>query len=336
MLSAAMVIAFVVALVGTWRLSRPDTRWAAIDVPNARSMHDQPIPRGGGLALLLGVMLAVAGAALFVELTWRAVPVLGAVVLVAGVSFVDDRQGLSIGPRLATHFIAALVIVWGADLAPPTLSVPGLSLAVPTAVSGLLAVLAVVWLTNLFNFMDGIDGFAGGMAVIGFATLALLAAGSAPGLVAVAAITSAAAAGFLVFNFPPARIFMGDVGSSALGLLAGGLILWGDVVGAFPWWLGALSFAVFIVDASVTLVRRALNRERVWQAHRSHFYQRIVTLGWSQTATVMMYYGLLLVTALAALGAQSAGVAGQWLCVAIVALTQVALMVIVTLREGRR
>jgi UDP-N-acetylmuramyl pentapeptide phosphotransferase/UDP-N-acetylglucosamine-1-phosphate transferase len=174
--------------------------------------------------------------------------------------------------------------------------------SMPAGFNAVLTTLFVVWVVNLYNFMDGMDGFAGGMAVIGFGSLAILGwlAGHSS-FVVVSAIVASAAGGFLISNFPPARIFMGDVGSSALGLLAAGLLLWGARDGVFPIWVGLLVFSPFIVDATVTLLRRVLRGERVWEAHKTHYYQRLVQLGWGHRKTVLAEYVLMVACAASAL-----------------------------------
>ncbi len=158
-----------------------------------------------------------------------------------------------------------------------------------------------MWMTNLYNFMDGMDGFAGGMTVIGFGTLALLWGGGP--FAALAAVAAGAALGFLPLNFPPARLFMGDVGASVLGFLAGGLAILGWKHAVVPLWASVLVFAPFVVDATVTLARRMLRGERIWEAHRTHYYQRVVQLGWGHRRTVLVEYALMLGTGASALAA---------------------------------
>ena len=160
--------------------------------------------------------------------------------------------------------------------------------------------LFVLWMINLYNFMDGMDGFAGGMAVIGFTTLAWLGRADTE-FAAVCMTIAAACAGFLVYNFPPARLFLGDTGSTALGFLAAACSLWGSQAGLFPFWAALWVFSPFIVDATVTLLRRLVRGERVWEAHRSHYYQRLVLLGWGHRRTVLAEYALMLACAGAAI-----------------------------------
>jgi UDP-N-acetylmuramyl pentapeptide phosphotransferase/UDP-N-acetylglucosamine-1-phosphate transferase len=221
--------------------------------------------------------------------------------LVAGVSFVDDRIGLKPAPRFLVHLAAAALLISG-PWAPDTLVLPSVSWEWPPWLARAFGLTFAVWMLNLYNFMDGMDGFAGGMAVIGFGTLAII--GAIQGDVAFTGLNAsvaAAALGFLIFNFPPARIFMGDAGSSTLGFLAAAALLWGNHAQLLPLWLGILIFSPFIVDATVTLLRRALRREKIWEAHRTHYYQRAVQLGWGHQATVVGEYLLMLGAALTAL-----------------------------------
>ena len=249
-----------------------------MDHPNERSLHATPTPRIGGLGIMAGVLVAavwLGGAGVL--------PVVLAAAALAGVSVLDDARGLPVRVRLLAHGVAAL----GCLLA---LGLNGWVL--------LPATLAVVWMTNLYNFMDGADGLAGGMAAIGFGALALASwGGGAPGLAAFCAAIAAAAVAFLRFNFPPARLFMGDVGSIPLGFLAAALGIAGSLQGVWPWLFPLLVFSPFILDASVTLARRALSGEKIWQAHRSHYYQRAVLLGASHRQLALAAYMLMLLSA---------------------------------------
>jgi len=261
------------------------TRFAgfALDRPNARSLHERPVPRTGGLAVLGGVGLA---AAALVTGLWLP---LGLAAALAVVSLADDLRGVPTVARLAAHLAAAGFLAWFV-LSP----MHPLELALIT--------LAIAWLTNLYNFMDGSDGLAGGMALIGFGAYAIAASlvGHVP-LAATSIALAAAALGFLLYNFHPARLFLGDVGSIPLGFLAGalGVVGWRDDV--WPLWFPLLVFAPFIGDATATLARRALRRERVWQAHREHYYQRLVRLGFGHRGTALLGYALMLLCAGAAL-----------------------------------
>jgi UDP-N-acetylmuramyl pentapeptide phosphotransferase/UDP-N-acetylglucosamine-1-phosphate transferase len=229
----------------------------------------------------IGVAAGVAASIPFVsQVEWWPLW-LGACLLV-GISFLDDIIGLPIIGRLLVHFVAA-----GGTVA-------GLLLNRTGVVVVLLAVVAIVWMTNLYNFMDGMDGLAGGMALFGFGFYALAGVlnGHLPFAVTNAAIAATAAA-FLLFNFHPARIFMGDAGSTLFGFLAACLGLVGWQLGIWTLWFPGLVFSPFIVDATVTLARRLLRREKIWRPHREHYYQRLVLSGWGHRRTVLAEYGVM-------------------------------------------
>jgi len=215
------------------------------------------------------------------------------------VSFQDDRMNVAARWRILVHLLAAVSLLT-ANLVPGSLVLPGLALPLPAWIAILLVLLFVVWMINLYNFMDGMDGFAGGMATIGFSALAWLGWADV-GFATFCLIVAAASAGFLVHNFPPAKIFLGDTGSTALGFLAAAFSLWGAKDGLFPFWVVLLVFSPFIVDATVTLLRRLLRGEKVWEAHRRHYYQRLVLLGWGHRRTVLTEYALMLACAGSAL-----------------------------------
>ena len=310
-------VAIFVALLLTRAFIHPGSRMHILDHPNERSLHSQPTPRTGGVAIVLGILV---GCLVFafsmslvipVELLWLG----GLAALIASVSYLDDRRHIPAGYRLATHIVASVLLAI-TGLAIGSLSLPGISLALPEWLAGVLTVLFAVWMVNLYNFMDGMDGFAGGMTVFGFGTLALLGWwGGDNVFAALNLIIAAGALGFLVFNFPPAKIFMGDTGSSTLGFLAAGMSLWGDASALVPLWISVLVFSPFIVDATVTLLRRLVGRERVWQAHKTHYYQRLVQAGWGHRKTVLMEYGLMVACAAGALTAYRATSTVQWIII---------------------
>jgi len=252
-----------------------------LDHPNQRSLHVTPVPRIGGLGLIAGVAAS---------LLWAPPAGLESILLLAlalaALSWLDDWRGLPVSLRLAAHLAAAGLFVLGSGLAEGQL------------VWALLLALAVVWMTNLYNFMDGADGLAGGMAIFGFAAYAVAAwlAGDMD-MARLAACVAAAAAGFLRFNFPPARLFLGDVGAVPLGFLAAALGLEGWRRGLWPPALPLLAFAPFLVDAGATLLRRLLRGENVGEAHREHYYQRLIRMGWSQRRLALAAYPLMAASA---------------------------------------
>lgn len=267
---ALLVSALTTALVRRYALATN-----LMDVPNERSSHRAPTPRGGGLGIVAGVLagLLAAGAMLHPPgqggIAWLA-PAL----IVALAGFIDDRQGLSARARLLVHVIAALIAieVTGVPVVPMPGGVVGLGMA------GLVVALgALVWSTNLFNFMDGIDGIAGVQAVQVFGAAAVLLAltDAAGGLVLQCLVLACAAAGFLLWNWPPAKIFMGDVGSGFLGFALGALAFMSSGSGGVSVWTWIVLDGVFLVDATVTLATRILAGKTFYQAHRSHVYQRL-------------------------------------------------------------
>lgn len=264
---------------------------APLDLPNERSLHTRPVPRVGGIGVVTGLcagILATDGFGLVIGLAFA----------LAALSLVDDWRHLPAVVRLAGHLAAAAAFcVFTVDAGP---------------LVQVVLIIAVGWMTNLYNFMDGSDGLAGGMAAIGFGTYATAASiAGDTGLAVVCACIVAASLAFLRFNFHPARIFMGDVGSIPLGFLAAGLGILGAQRGAWPWWFAPVVFAPFVVDASVTLMRRALRGEKVWQAHRSHYYQRLVLMGWGHRRTALAEYGVMVLTGAAAVLALGASESGQ-------------------------
>ena len=227
--------------------------------------------------------------------------VLLAALLLGVVSFLDDRLRLLLGVRLAAQGLAAAGLVLGAGLRITDIPVPAVGTVEIGWFAAPFSILLLMWMTNLYNFMDGMDGLAGGMAVIGFGFICGLALASGhPALALVALCVVAASTGFLAFNMPPAKIFMGDIGSIPLGFLAGGLALAGIQHRVFDPWVPAIIFSPFIVDATVTLLRRAARGEKVWQAHREHYYQRAVLAGLGHKKTVIWELALMLIFGTAA------------------------------------
>jgi UDP-N-acetylmuramyl pentapeptide phosphotransferase/UDP-N-acetylglucosamine-1-phosphate transferase len=266
--------------------------WLPLDRPNARSLHSGLVPRAGGLALFPATL---AGWAFITPFPW---PIAGCVIALAVASFLDDRRGLPVVLRLALHLAAASIFAAG----------------LPSGLSWMLlaaAVLAVAWSINLYNFMDGADGLAGGMALFGFGAYAAAAwQQGANGFAMLNLCVAASALGFLTHNFPPARVFLGDAGSVPLGYLAAALGMSGLAFGLWPWWFPLLVFSPFAVDATATLARRALRGERIWQAHREHYYQRLVRSGWTHRRTALAEYLLMAAAAISALWA--AGLDAPW------------------------
>jgi UDP-N-acetylmuramyl pentapeptide phosphotransferase/UDP-N-acetylglucosamine-1-phosphate transferase len=193
-----------------------------------------------------------------------------------------------------------------------------------------LLVFSIAWSINLYNFMDGADGLAGGMTLIGFGVYAVAGWTIGNQNFAWFAISiSATAAAFLLFNFHPARIFMGDVGSIPLGFLAAAMGTFGWHSGYWPAWFPLLTFSPFIVDATLTLAQRAARGQRVWQAHRDHYYQRAVRLGLGHRNTALAEYVLMAAAGISALSLLQAPTLAQHLMLAVWAVIYIALTAIV-------
>ncbi|MFN0315985.1 MAG: MraY family glycosyltransferase [Burkholderiales bacterium] len=262
-----MLVSFLVLRL----LLSPRAPLRFLDHPNERSLHRAPVPRTGGIAILAGI---VSGA---VWIAGFGLPLAGALAL-AAISLIDDWRGLPQVIRLTSHLaVAAAFVVFLA---------PSMSFLAQS-----LLIVAVGWMTNLYNFMDGSDGLAGGMAIMGFGFLAFgawLAGDSA--MVWFCICVVCASVPFLLFNFSPSKIFLGDAGSIPLGFLAAALGILGWQRGNWTLWFPLLVFSPFIVDATVTLGRRMIRQERVWLAHRDHYYQRLIRLGWSHRKTALAAY----------------------------------------------
>ena len=307
--AAVMLPVGLLAFVATGAVLRFLRRKAILDLPNARSSHAVPTPRGGGIAILAAVLpawltIAAAGG-------WRdADAVLAAAGILALVSWRDDRGGLSPALRF---LVQAIAVAAGLAMLPGAGAVfQGL---LPRPLDLAACFLLWLWFVNLYNFMDGIDGLAGGQTMCLGAGIALVAAlhpaAAPPGTALLAAALAAAALGFLPWNWQPARLFMGDVGSVPLGYLLGWLLLALAASGA---WAPALILPLYyLVDATWTLVARLVRGARVWEAHREHFYQRAVAAGRRHGAVAgrILAADLLLIGAAlwAAAGGRRAGLA---------------------------
>jgi len=326
---------FGLALALTAPVRRFVLRQAVIDHPGSRSSHAEPTPRGGGLAIVAASVAGLVLIALVSTGSARLAATMAVVGAAAGVlGWLDDRHDLHAAPRLLVQFVLAAIAVWA--LGP----VNEIAIAGWTMHAGWLAwpltLGWLVWLTNLYNFMDGIDGIACVEAAVVCTTLALWFAALGDAQLALAAlVVAAAAAGFLVWNWSPAGLFMGDVGSIALGMLIGLLTVAGVNRLGLPWDAAAILLGVFLADATVTLILRLARGERVWQAHRSHYYQRAVRTGASHAGVTLAVLVLdLMLAVLASLSAARIAPQGLWPASAIILLAAAGGWV--AMRERRR
>ena len=275
--AGALVTGWVVTgLVRHYALSR-----SILDHPNQRSSHTLPTPLGGGWVLAVPVLAAIAAGR---ALGWldpnMALGLGGGAAAMAVVGWIDDRMGVRPRYRLIVQGAAALwLITWVGGFDSLDLGFTRLPLG---RLGNVIGVLGVVWCTNLYNFMDGIDGIAG-LEAVSVATVGgiLLLLGGSMGLAGIALATAAASAGFLLWNRPPARIFMGDAGSGLLGFLFAGLAIAGEAQHTVPVLVWVLLLGVFVADATIVLVSRMARGEEWYSAHRGHLYQRLVQAGWT-------------------------------------------------------
>ncbi|MBL0011540.1 MAG: glycosyltransferase family 4 protein [Nitrosomonas sp.] len=286
---AAPLLSFFISFFSILWLVRRKAGWV-LDYPNSRSLHSVPVSRIGGLGLLFGVIT-----------TWLCFSIVIPIAIWAGIgllvviSLIDDVWHAPVWCRFLIHCIVSA----------------GFSMALLLDIYGWVMVLcvamAIVGMSNLYNFMDGSDGLAGGMTVIGFGYYGLIAylAGNTDFAVVNFSIAAAAVA-FLLHNFHPARIFLGDVGAIPLGFLAAALGILGWMDNLWSMWVPLLVFSPFITDSTVTLIKRLLRGKRIWQAHCEHYYQRMVQNGFGHRNTALFAYGLML-----AAGASAVWASGQ-------------------------
>lgn len=280
------IIAFLVTVSLTAAILQSKFGSKIQDIPNERSLHAKPTPRIGGVGLMAGVLCGWAWM-FSSQVWWLLLPLIGLFV----VSLLDDVHNLPVKQRLLVHLLAAAILVAGSGL-----------LTQEGAVVAALVLLFTVWMTNLYNFMDGSDGLAGGMALFGFGVYGIAALlGDNDTFAMLNFSVAAAALGFLYYNFPPAKVFMGDAGSIPLGFLVASMGLWGWQLGCWSAWFPLLAFSPFIVDASVTLVKRTLRGVKITEAHREHYYQRAIQMGWRHRQVALVEYILMLAVGASAL-----------------------------------
>ena len=275
-----LLLSFLITFILVVLILKTRMAHIALDEPNQRSLHTKLTPRIGGLAIMAGVLVSWMLFAYFTKAInwyWILFPS-----ILMFISLMDDIYNLSVKRRLFTQLGASTLFVM---------------LMLPHQAWWLIAllILSITWMTNLFNFMDGSDGLAGGMGLFGFATYAIAAFLMGDTYFTVMnGVIAAACFAFLLFNFHPAKIFMGDSGSIPLGFLAGSVGAYGYLNALWPAWFPVLVFSPFIIDATVTLIKRQMQGEKIWQAHRSHYYQRLVQMGWGHRKTALVEYMLML------------------------------------------
>jgi Fuc2NAc and GlcNAc transferase len=272
----AVPAAFLVSWLLTAGIRKIALARGVLDVPGARSSHSRPTPRGGGVAIVIAVLTAVEVLAArgAIDRSVASVLLVGGL-MVGLVGLADDLRSVSVTVRLSVQFAAFAWCAWRLGPLPPVQL--GATAADLGIAGSAVAVICMVWFLNLYNFMDGIDGIAGieAVSVMAFAAALLAWADGGSSSVIFLLVASASVMGFLLWNWPPAKIFMGDSGSGFLGFCLGA-IAWATIVEhRLSIWVWLISLGAFVVDATMTLVRRFLRGAHLTEAHRTHAYQKL-------------------------------------------------------------
>jgi len=330
------VAVFAVGTLIAWLIVHQTRRWAfplrLVDLPNQRSMHSRATPRGGGAAIVVVCLLGIAVEAAFgTRPEWPAFAgYLAGAALVVAVSLFDDLRSLPSAVRLAVQVLAAALMVAGLGSALGSISQMG--------VTWLVLALGLVWtvgLTNAYNFMDGIDGLAAAQGIVaglGWTVLASISRES--WLSALGLLVAAGCLGFILHNWSPAKIFMGDVGSAFMGFTFAFMSLAALRRDPQVALVGTLMLWPFLFDSSFSLLRRATRRENLFTAHRTHLYQRLVLAGWSHGSVTGLYTSIsLMILALGIAWLMAPGVAASLLGVALILFSSLGLWLLVIRSE---
>ena len=247
-----------------------------IDIPNQRSLHTKPKPKGGGLAIIIPIIISIL---LYSSQFFYLIPFL---LVLLFLSFLDGLLVIKPSTRLTVQFVTTFIFLLVLDLQ--------LSYLFLTIIF-----LSLIWVINLYNFMDGSDGLAAGMSIIGFGFYTIISILTGDVNFAILnCIIVAGCTSFLFFNYPPAKIFMGDMGSIPLGFLCGAIGVMGWNKGLWTFWFPLIVFSPFIIDATITLLKRFIKKESLTQAHRSHYYQRAILAGFSHKQIALFSYFLMI------------------------------------------
>ena len=295
----AELIIFGIALAATYFGVGAFRHWSLrkglLDVPNDRSSHDSPTPRGGGLIIVAVSLLLYSYITLFLTHNFS-LSYVAAAGLVALISWMDDLYSVSSILRLFVHAVAAVLLIWGVGF-PMEIYVPGFDGSFHVGGFGsIIAFFWIVWMVNAYNFMDGIDGLAGSQAAVaGFAWLILGYIAGFQSVYYFGGVLAFSSIGFLIHNWSPAKVFMGDVGSAFLGFTFAAIpLIAPDAKTAnapLVFSAGVLFVWFFLFDTVFTFIRRALRGEKVWTAHREHLYQRMTVAGLTHGSVTSIYTG---------------------------------------------
>jgi UDP-N-acetylmuramyl pentapeptide phosphotransferase/UDP-N-acetylglucosamine-1-phosphate transferase len=331
----------VILSITSWGLVYGIRHWTErrkiLDVPNVRSSHIRPTPRGGGLAI---AVISIAGFAVYwVFRPVRPWPVMAGYIIgassVAVISWLDDLRSLSTLARFTAHTAAATLLILGCG-AWDVVAIPFVGDVSLAWLGVALTLIWIVGLTNAYNFMDGIDGIAAAQAVVAGVGWLILGGFSGQPVVGVLGLLVAASSlGFLPHNRPPARIFMGDVGSAFLGYSFAFLAVVAAQADPRLCLAGVLLIWPFVFDTAITFLRRLRKRENVFAAHRSHLYQRLVIAGWTHGRVTLLYAGLALLGLVLAVLFAARAALGDWLAAVLLPLAALALWLFVGRQESR-
>lgn len=295
-----IVTAFATSFICAGIITSLPTRYISLDKPNSRSLHYEPTPRLGGIAIIFGILAPISAYYFANDIAAPFILILG-YLLVAIISLIDDYIKVSSIIRLIVHILSAILAV-NAGYMIELFSAGFGEAAMPTYINITVSVILIVWMINLYNFMDGIDGLAGGMAAFGFGAFAVIGYMEGQAVFTIInLILVSSSLGFLAWNYPPAKIFMGDNGSSSLGFLAAVLSIWAHVNEVIPIWISGVIFSPFLMDATVTLIIRVVKREQFWIAHKTHHYQLLAESGMERRKLVNSEYVLMLVCSVIAI-----------------------------------
>ncbi len=328
--------AFVIALVVCNRMTPPVKRFAerigAMDIPkDGRRVHDHPIPRMGGLAIIVGFFLSVL---LFMPVSDRVYGIVIGAFIIAGMGFVDDIVSLRPMVKLVLQIFAALVCV-RFGLVIDAVSWPVTKTYLDLGWWGTpITVLWIVLCTNAFNLIDGLDGLAAGVtSICSFFLLAssILFSTAEPAAAIILTALIGACLGFIPFNFNPARIFMGDVGSQFLGFI----LATASVLGHFKL-QAVMTFALPLADTGFAVIRRLAHGQSPFQADKGHFHHRLMAMGLSQKQTVLVLYGVAAIGGVVSLWLAGRGAVIRTICIAAILVTLVCIAVLVFIRNPRR
>jgi UDP-GlcNAc:undecaprenyl-phosphate/decaprenyl-phosphate GlcNAc-1-phosphate transferase len=263
---------------------------AVIDIPNHRSLHTHPTPKVGGIGIATGILSSLLITCFYSQIDLKVLlPTFVAFGAFVGISVLDDARQLTVKVRLSFHLLVVLIwILWSFSVSPSSVlrQLPPLNLVAST----LLITLGIVWATNLFNFMDGSDGLAGSMALLGFAAYSIAASLAGDyALVSICICVCGSTIGFLYFNWPVAKVFLGDSGSIPLGFLAASIGTYGVFQGSWPADFPLMLFAMFWIDATCTLVTRSIRGRKLSEAHRDHWYQKAIKGGSSHQKVLVIH-----------------------------------------------